>query len=741
MKALRILVVFLLCVYNLNAQQTGIWSIHSNLKNVRSSIVVNNSIWAITGGGMFQFSSGVENYLVVNKADGLNSQSISAIAVDAKGKLWLGTEEGHINVYDPNTASIERMLDIYNSGKSKKQINNIFVKGDSVIVSADFGIVVISASKFSLLDSYLKLGAFTAESKVINAFKSNLFYVCTENGIAIQKPDAVNLTAPDSWENYKTISQIAAESVNKIIQYNSQIYCASSNGIYQFQNKSWQKVSLNGFNILDLSVNSNGMYAITQNTLYSIVNNTATKIYENNNVTFNSITASQNQTYYISTSGGLIELKNNIAKNYFPNGPESNSFMSLAVDQSGKLWVATGKDKTGIGFLEYNGSSWKTYNKQTFSNLNSNAIYNVSVGSDTTLFLGTWGNGATLYKKGNFQAFTKQNSGMTGIPSSNDFIVITDIKEDSKGNVWFMNAWSATLQPLSVLTKDKKWYHFPFTSVQISSAFFDKMVIDNYDTKWFFPPILGNKGLYYFNEKNTFENSSDDIQGYITENDGLISNDITSLAVDKRGYLWIGTSAGVSVITDPSKPKVIDKFTMGRAVRSIAVTCIAIDPIDQKWIGTKNGVFVIPADGYNKLIEYNTSNSPLPSNDIKSIAFEPKSGTAYIGTDYGLAAISTSFIQPKTEFADLFIYPHPFIIKSDLNNSVTIDGLIKSSLVKIYDITGKLIAEITPPGGRLAFWDGKDINGNLVASGVYIIVAHDQEANQVKTSKIAVIRK
>ena len=47
--------------------------------------------------------------------------------------------------------------------------------------------------------------------------------------------------------------------------------------------------------------------------------------------------------------------------------------------------------------------------------------------------------------------------------------------------------------------------------------------------------------------------------------------------------------------------------------------------------------------------------------------------------------------------------------------------------------------EFSSPGGRVAFWDGTDSNGKLVSSGVYLVIAFDQNGNNVVAGKIAVI--
>ena len=67
--------------------------------------------------------------------------------------------------------------------------------------------------------------------------------------------------------------------------------------------------------------------------------------------------------------------------------------------------------------------------------------------------------------------------------------------------------------------------------------------------------------------------------------------------------------------------------------------------------------------------------------------------------------------------------------------------ILKNSSIKILDISGNLVRTFTSPGGRIAFWDAKNEDGNYVASGIYIIVAYDLEVNNISSAKVAVIKK
>jgi len=588
----------------------------------------------------------------------------------------------------------------------------------------------------------LKLGSFPAESRVINSFKLSSIYALTEYGVAIQKSGATNLSAPESWNTFTLSSFLppnSAQSANNLVEFSGQLLLSTSDGIYKFSNNSWQPFTLPGIKILDMKVTGTSLYAISTSQLFRYSNGQVTTLLTNANTSFSSLSVAADQTVYISTAQGLLEFKNSRSRYLFPNGPAGNLFVNLSIDPAGNLWVATGKNLAGKGFFKFDGNNWTQFNKASYPILPSNDFYNVFAAPDSAVYLSNWGGGVTVFKNNNFQVYNASNSTLIGIPNDVNFIAVPDAKTDSKGNLWILNAQSASRKPLSVLQKNKPWVNFSFSNPSLTeNDNLDKLVIDQFDTKWFTVAIKGRFGLYYFNESNTMDNLTDDTQGFLNTSNNLLSDLINALAVDQRGYLWIGTNVGLNVILDPSKPKVTSN--LGIALRNQNITCIAIDPLDQKWIGTQQGVFVLSSDGIVLINQYNTKNSPLPSDDIKSITFDPKNGIVYIGTDFGLASLQTSSIQPPQSFSEISVYPNPFVLGADAAK-VTIDGLIKNSSIRIFSINGNLIRDFKSPGGKIAFWDGKDFSGNYVSTGIYIIVAYDEEANNVKTSKIAVIKK
>ena len=306
-----------------------------------------------------------------------------------------------------------------------------------------------------------------------------------------------------------------------------------------------------------------------------------------------------------------------------------------------------------------------------------------------------------------------------------------------------MNYWPGDGQALNVLSGNT-WYHFKNSfEGSLSLEFHFNLVIDQSGTKWY--SVLDSKraGLYFYNENGTLTNTNDDVSGYLTKSNGLNSNSINSLVVDQRGDLWVGTSTGVNVISNlgsvttngSSSLRVTSLFSL----RQQTANCIAVDALNQKWVGTNEGLLLVNSDGSSLLDAYNTKNSALLSDKIVSLAIDKNNGIVYAGTDAGLTSFKTPAEKPQENFSTLFCYPSPFRI-SNGTNMLTIKGLVKDSDIKILTISGKLVREFSSPGGNVAFWDGKNESGNLVSSGVYLVVAFDKEGNNVTTAKIAVLR-
>lgn len=725
-----ILLLFLIILSSINtiAQVIGNFKNYSSFNYVENCIYDNGNIIAATNGGFFIYSEVNNTYKTFTKSEKLSSNLITSLAIDKYNRIWLGTEEGVIDIFRDVDLPVQHIYDIKNSYYNSKRINDIIIKGDTAFISSDFGILLVNINNYTFLDSYTKLGEnFSTGSSVKNIFIDKKIYACNYEGLAIQKTGATNLTNPGSWQTYPLGSSIPTQKLNDVILYNDTVFVATEKGIYKLSN-NWEKFGSISSEVLDLFSKSNTLYYITSNGAYKFENNNEQLIFSAlPNMKLNRILVTTNNSILISTNTGVVRISATSTDIIFPNGPQTNSIQSMTIDKNNNLWMCSQSDDLGFGIFKFDGTVWTSYAPFELS-----AGYHKTYSAeDNTIYFCNWGNGFTRYKNGQFQNFTVNNTPLRGIPSDPNYLVISDIKNDRNNNTWILNHQSASNHVLSVLTSDSIWYNF-----NLGNPICYHLAIDDNGNKWF---AELNTCLHYFNDRGTLSNTTDDIYDYLTTAHGLNSNLINALAVDKRGALWVGTSLGVNIVNNTASPK--NSITYSYPLKNISINCIEVDAINLKWVGTPQGVFLVSQDGNFVLAQYNSSNSPLPSNNIKSLTFNENTGVVYIGTDKGITTITTASIKPEENFSELFIFPNPVIVDGNSMININITGLVENSQIKILSIEGKLISEFASPGGNIAVWNGLDNEGKLVASGIYLIVAYDKSADKITTSKVAIIRK
>jgi len=745
MRILFFLLIVPLFIATVTAQQFTNWQNYTALKNVSDVTIIDNGFWSSATGGAFQYLNATGQFNTLHKSEGLEGNSLTSLTTDKYGRIWFGSLDGIIDVYNVEDFSFDVVLDIYNSNQINKKINDITSSGDTIIISSDFGVSLINVNNFLFYDTFFKFGSFPSNTSVNSTLKTDLFYVCTDAGIAIQKAGAVNLSAPESWNVYSTAQGLPSNKTFKAGFYQGQLIVGTDQGFSLFENNFWNNFipDLTNFSISDFQVSGDSILILSQNNIYLYYNGILNLLY-NSGTSLTKIEFEKNYGIVCASNNGALYLDTQLANEFLsPNAPPVNQFPSTSVDVNGKFWSASGTDATGVGYYTYNGT-WQYYNTAITPNLPSNAIYQ-TYNSGTKAYLGTWGSGFVVVSEdGTTNTFNTQNTGMQGVDESPTFLVITGFGKDSQGNLWVLNFGAVNRRNLSVMTSAGDWYHFSIpaeNNLYLESHY--NLAVDPYGTKWYGVNQPSRQGLYYFNENKTFTDSSDDKSDYLTTSDGLNTNEIKDVVVDKRGDVWVATGLGVNIISNtsgiPSSGSAGLRIASVFTLRQQSVNAIAVDPINQKWIGSNEGLLLVNSDGSRLLATFTAQNSALLSDQIRSIAIDDNNGIVYVGTDEGLTSFYTPYVKPAESSEELFVYPNPYYINSN-NNLLTIDGLVADTDIKILTISGELVTEFTSPGGRIAFWDGKDDNGDFVSTGVYIIVAYDAEGNNVIKGKVAVLR-
>ena len=111
----------------------------------------------------------------------------------------------------------------------------------------------------------------------------------------------------------------------------------------------------------------------------------------------------------------------------------------------------------------------------------------------------------------------------------------------------------------------------------------------------------------------------------------------------------------------------------------------------------------------------------------------------YIGTMKGLVSYQGDAPEGEDSFEEDKVYAYPNPVHPGYTGNIVVTGLMRDSNVKITNISGKLIYEGTSTGGQFT-WDGRNMQGNRVASGVYFVLAADAEGKEGIVTKIMFVR-
>jgi len=715
------------------------WQSYTSVGTIADMAIGAGSVWGgSNGGGLLQFDLTTGMISKLTNTDGLNSNEIVAVEIDKRGMVWIAFFDGLLNRYSPDTQEFEIIDDYQN-----QSISDIVAFGDSLYIGLDIGVSLYTIDRREVKETYVNLGLSSggniekigANSVTINALD---IWVSTEKGIARSSLDLPNLQAPSSWTQFTTSQGLPSNRINELVVLDGTPYTATISGVARLIDGQWMDAGLTGTNVLAIAVvNSNQFFpensvvSITQDGVFWL--DPSDDQWQQLGAIYRDVTAfdtdSQGNVWIGRKDLGLAQYNGSEGWQLQTiNSPASNDFSSVALDSRGRLWCAS--QISGVHMLNENGV-WTNFSQE--SGLKNNDHRVVMVDSEDRVWAGSWGGGISIFEQANGEftptKFDSSQEILAGVSIDLSFVLVTDMTQDEFGNIWIVNREAANDQVLPVRSSQGDFFYFLSTVEEIGTRFVKLLEIDRINRIWIGTEDRGIKVIDYM---GTLSNKTDDRfdQG-LDNTEGLLSNKITALAEDKDGIMWIGTEEGLN-------------FWQGQVGRRTGlinsfVNTIGIDGINNKWIGTANGITVLNNDGRTQT-DYTTGNSPLVSNNIQSFAFNEETGEVWIGTTNGLSRFQTPFTAPKENLNQLTGFPNPFILDG-FDDGFTITNLAANTSVNIYSISGIKVKTFNNVQGRgQIVWDGKDDDGNFVASGIYVYLAFTN--NDISaTGKVAVVRR
>lgn len=689
-KILFTLLIYISTVFHAFGLAVGTWQVYPSYANLTEISPAGDVCFALASGSLFAYNNTTAETTVFNKTTGLAGIDISHIAWSQQAKrLVVAFGDGNIDLVSAS-GDITNVPGLYLSETvSDKTVSHIYIDRQFAYMSIGVGVMKLDAKKGVIADTY-QLG-FAVDHSYI---KDGYLY-------AVSK-------AQGTWRGLLT---------DNLLDKNR-----------------WQRVG--------------GYTASTDNRLN--VRDASTGLWWTRN------DAGLLACYTLATDGTRTYKTEGV----LPEGPASNHFYRLYM-HGGKLYSVAGfwAQENNAGYPGevhvWNGLNWSEFEQPTSQMIGHDYIDLLCMDFDPKkeghVMVGAKG-GVYEFQDGKFiKHYGRQNSVLESGVNSDNYTIVSTLKYADNGDLWVLN--SMVDNPIWKIEHGSgNWVNYPHPEMSTPAKYNLVSLLQSRNNKnimWFANNYYTENRLYAYDFVN------DKLVGHgpnFTNEDGTVITPIMvyALAEDLDGNVWIASSNGPFYISSADAIAGNDAFIQHKVPRNdgtnladyllsdVKTRCIAVDGANRKWMGTENGVFLISSDCNTLLQHFTTENSPLPSNTVYDICIDNNSNIVYFATERGLCSYASDATQPSEEMTKDNVYAYPNPVTPEYTGKITIVGLSFNADVKIVTSNGVLVNQGRSTGGSYQ-WDGRDLKGKRVASGVYMVQAATETGDKGVVCRIAVV--
>jgi ligand-binding sensor domain-containing protein len=563
-------------------------------------------IWFATANGISRFDGlDFKNYGI---ADGLNSNMITSLLEGNDGGIYIGNYENGINIFKDSkikkySGTVEKELyinhlffdqnklygygneEIYSfaggegraitdtvlfNGENQIYLNKLEKLSDKTIIALIYnGFYRFENDKFSKL----KIDGFkdTVVYCLTEDHKNNLIYAGGKGKIYIIKNYNITGEIKIDLQKEDDVFRILIDHYGNlwfsIINHGFYIIPAGSKRIFDIGRKlNLQNTQINNFfedNEGNIWVCTFGKGVYCLNNLY-ITNYSEEDGLSNNNV--QSIISDSHGRILIGTFNGLNIFENdsfNIIKSNSKNKLTDYIYQLNCINN--KVFVCGNFENRNIIIRRIEDVEYIFFTASSFC-----------LTKDNCYFTGGWRN--EINKKKDFKEGALIETDpviVIGEGSRNNRV--TEILEDSKGNLWVGSAFG-----LCRITGSEKKL---FTDNEVLGSKIESIIQDRTNNLWF----AGDKGIACYSSEN------DSIKTY-TKLKGYELSSSTSLAADNKNRIWAGSMNGIYIFDNIS----IEHMDMSLGLLSDEVLSLFYDSLkNYMWIGTSSGLSRLDLDQFN----------------------------------------------------------------------------------------------------------------------------------------------
>lgn len=674
----------------------GRWRLYPSYADITEIEPTGKSVFVLASNNLYSYNPDDQSVTTYDKTNALSGVEIRHIAWSkAAGRLVVVYDDSNIDLL-ARDGSATNVPDLYMKETTfDKTVNSIYIYGRYAYLATGFGIVKLDAADGSMAESY-QLGFAVDHCRIDGGMiyaasaERQATYGCALDG---------NLMDPANWSRTGGYEPLSADRTN----------------VYEQAHGRWWTNTADG-RLMAYTVDADG-----------------------------------NRTY---TTGGVA-----------PDGPSSNNFYRLYMD-GGKLYAVSGlwsqeTDGQRPGEVHvWDGEEWSEFEKPEGLAEGHSFVDPLCLDFDPAepghVMVGAK-SGMYEYRDGAFvrayNRYGKYDSGLESEFNGYNYTLVTGVKYDASGDLWVLNSQTGGGTPLKKLDDDGATWH-KFAHAELSGA--TEYELAN-------PFISPTNGLMWFTNNFFMETrlfaydpAADRLTAYGPRyvnqyGTQLEPHYVFGCTEDRLGNVWMATDIGPIYLSAESIRDGSDTFTQHAVPRNdgtnyadlllsgIDIRAIAVDGGNRKWIGTNSsGVFLISGDNNTQISHFTADNSPLPSNIVQGIAVDGTTGQVYFATDKGLCSYRADATEPSAEMTKDNVYAYPNPVRPDYTGPITVVGLTADAEVKIVTADGALVNQGRSTGGTYT-WDGCDLKGRRVASGVYMVETSTADGGKGTVCKIAVV--
>ena len=772
---------FLLLQASSFAQLTPIggWRDHFPFSKTIDVAYTPGKVYAATISGLFYLDLEDNSINKITKVNGLSDIGLSRIAYDnVSNRLIIGYSNGNLDLINPSDNSTINLSDIKRSNVvGDKTIYGISPDGSGkAYLSTGFGIVYLDIQREEIKETYYLAPSGTAMRINQVCVLNDSIFAATENGVYRALKTNPFLSNYTSWALVTSLpASLQAQEFLTIVNFQNTLVCSYSSSVfgqdslYRFDGATWQSMNIDGADVLRLKSEGDKLL-VCLNYNVRVFDYTFTEIENIYTYTF-STTAEPTACVFGAGRYWIADKVNGLVRaitswdnsNVIPSGPYSKSAFKIKISES-DVWLAHGVLFGSAWLNSYNKDfvsgrvedTWKSLGSISDPNnfLNGDSIFDfisLAIDPDNSdhVYAGSMSFGGLVEITDNVVTakYDESNSTLQAWTLRPGYCGVTELVLDADNNLWALNAFVD--KALSVKKADNTWKAFDLGTDMKNKAYREMIIGKFTGLFWIAVPSSGiNGGLFVWNNNETIDDESDDEYFLYKTGVGqgnLPSADVLCVVEDLDEEIWIGTGSGIAVVYNQSSVFNGAGFDAQQILieqdgniqilfETEVIRGIAVDGANRKWVATDgSGVYLMSADGTEQLLHFTSENSPLLSDQVNDVEIDHRTGEVYFATSEGVISYRGTATIEEVPYSSAYAFPNP--VMPDYEGVIAIKGLGRDADVKITDIAGNVVFVTKSEGGQ-AIWDGKNLKGERVATGVYTVLCNSETGSGKVVAKI-----